>query len=212
MKKWKVLNLYAGIGGNRKLWENVEVDAIENNKSIAKIYKDFFPKDNVIVDDAHKYLLKHYNDGYDFIWTSPPCTTHTSLKKIQILSNDYRTGNYKKKALYPDMSLYQEIILLEHFFQGKWIVENVVGYYKPLLRPQLLQRHYIWSNFLILSIDLDADNIKEGTINEWEKILDFDLSCYSKIDKRKILRNCVRPKLGKHILDCARRIVQTKLN
>ena len=36
----KVLNLYAGIGGNRKLWTDVEVTAIENNESIAAIYQD----------------------------------------------------------------------------------------------------------------------------------------------------------------------------
>lgn len=28
----KVLNLYAGIGGNRKLWEGVEVTAVEQLK------------------------------------------------------------------------------------------------------------------------------------------------------------------------------------
>lgn len=62
----KVLNLYAGIGGNRKLWEDVDVTAIENNESIAKIYQDFFPDDKVILDDAHKYLLENY-DIFDFI-------------------------------------------------------------------------------------------------------------------------------------------------
>jgi len=69
----KILNLYAGIGGNRKLWpdQEIEVTAIENNKSIAKIYKDFFPNDTVIVGDAHQYLLEHYKE-FDFIWSSPP--------------------------------------------------------------------------------------------------------------------------------------------
>lgn len=56
----KVLNGYCGIGGNRKLWENVEVTAIDNNQEIAKIYKDNFPNDNVIIGDAHEFLLKHY--------------------------------------------------------------------------------------------------------------------------------------------------------
>ena len=37
-----VLNLYAGIGGNRKYWENVEVTAIEYNEEIANVYKHFF--------------------------------------------------------------------------------------------------------------------------------------------------------------------------
>lgn len=68
----KILNLYAGIGGNRKLWGNEhEITAIENVKSIAEIYKKFYPKDNVVIDDAHDYLLKHYKE-FDFIWSSPP--------------------------------------------------------------------------------------------------------------------------------------------
>ena len=73
----KVLNLYAGIGGNRKLWNGVDCTAVEIEPKIAKIYSDFFPKDKVIVGDAHQYLLEHYDDGWDFIWSSPPCPTHS---------------------------------------------------------------------------------------------------------------------------------------
>ena len=55
----KILNLYAGIGGNRKLWGDThEITAVELDPKIAKIYQDFFPKDKVIVADAHQYLLK----------------------------------------------------------------------------------------------------------------------------------------------------------
>ena len=54
MSKIKVLNLYAGIGGNRKLWENVDVTAVEWKPEIAVIYQDFFPDDKVIITDAHK--------------------------------------------------------------------------------------------------------------------------------------------------------------
>ena len=61
-EKLKVLNLYAGIGGNRKLWKDVDVTAVENNPEIAKIYQDFFPNDKVIVTDAHKYLLEHFEE------------------------------------------------------------------------------------------------------------------------------------------------------
>jgi len=58
--KIKVLNLYAGIGGNRKLWSNddIEVTVIEINKEIAAIYKDFFPGDKVIVADAHQFFIR----------------------------------------------------------------------------------------------------------------------------------------------------------
>ncbi|KKN62897.1 hypothetical protein LCGC14_0507500, partial [marine sediment metagenome] len=115
----KILNLYAGIGGNRKLWPaEHEVTAIENNKEIAEIYQDFFPNDKVIVTDAHQYLLKHYKE-FDFIWSSPPCPTHSQLRKG--LSMEYGA-----KAVYPDMKLYEEILFLQGYFKGKWVVENVI--------------------------------------------------------------------------------------
>ena len=49
----KILNLYAGIGGNRKLWGGVDVTAVEINPDIAAIYQDLFPDDTIIIDDAH---------------------------------------------------------------------------------------------------------------------------------------------------------------
>ena len=56
----KILNLYAGIGGNRKLWGNKhKIVAVENNLKIAEIYSDFFPSDTVVVKDAHKYYKKN---------------------------------------------------------------------------------------------------------------------------------------------------------
>jgi len=72
----KVLNLYAGIGGNRKLWEDVDVTAVEWDEDIAEVYQENFPNDNVVVDDAHEYLKNNYRD-FDFIWSSPPCPTHS---------------------------------------------------------------------------------------------------------------------------------------
>jgi DNA (cytosine-5)-methyltransferase 1 len=76
----RILNLYAGIGGNRKLWEDVDVTAVEWNEEIARVYSDNFPNDKVIVADAHQYLLDHYTE-FDFIWASPPCPTHSRTKK-----------------------------------------------------------------------------------------------------------------------------------
>lgn len=68
----KILNLYAGIGGNRKLWgDEHEITAVEYKPEIAKIYQDFFPNDKMVVGDAHQYLLGHFNE-FDFIWSSPP--------------------------------------------------------------------------------------------------------------------------------------------
>lgn len=50
----KILNLYAGIGGNRKLWGNEhDITAVELRPEIAAIYHDLYPNDTVIVGDAH---------------------------------------------------------------------------------------------------------------------------------------------------------------
>ena len=138
----KVCNLYCGIGGNRKLWTNVDVTAIELNPDIAKIYQDFFPNDKVIVTDAHQYLLEHYNE-FDFIWSSPPCQSH-SRAKLWGWKNDDRV-----KKVYPDMKLYEEIVFLENYCQCKYAIENVKGYYEPLIEPQKIGRHFFWSNFII---------------------------------------------------------------
>ena len=86
----KILNLYAGIGGNRKLWtpngDEHEITAVEYKPEIAKIYQDFFPKDKVIVGDAHQYLLNHFQE-FDFIFSSPPCPTHSVMMKINCLNH-----------------------------------------------------------------------------------------------------------------------------
>lgn len=191
----KVLNLYAGIGGNRKLWNGVDVTAVENNPDIAKIYQNFFPDDKVIIEDAHQYLLDHYNE-YDFIWSSPPCQTHSSFRKNVCVR--YRGT----KPVYPDMRLWQEILFLKYHFDGKWIVENVKPYYKPLIEGMLLQRHMFWCNFDIVNRKFNMDNIRKVQIPQLQEMHGFDLSGYRLKNKRQILRNCVLPELGKHIFDC----------
>ena len=123
----KILNLYAGIGGNRKLWgDKHEITAVELNPKIAFVYSSLFPKDKVVVGDAHQYLLDHYKE-FDFIWSSPPCQSHSQTNNFLKGQGIYR---------FPDMKLYEEIIFLKHFFKGKWVVENVKPYYKPLIEPQ----------------------------------------------------------------------------
>jgi len=204
MKPIKVLNLYAGIGGNRKLWENVDVTAVEINPKIAQIYKDFFPEDRVIIADAHKYLLKHFNE-YDFIWSSPPCQTHSRFR--QNICVKFRGT----KPVYPDMRLYQEIIFLQYNFKGKWVVENVVGYYPPLIPAVKIQRHYFWSNFYLGKKEFEEDNLRKLQIPQLEKKFRFDLSKYKLKNKRQILRNCVNPELGLHIFNMAFKEKQLKL-
>ena len=200
----KVLNLYSGIGGNRKLLNGVDVTAVEINPEIAKVYQDFFPSDNVVVDDAHKYLLKHYNE-YDFVWSSPPCPTHSRARF-------WALGNKHTKPVYRDIKLYEEIIFLDKFFKGKWVVENVKGYYKPLIEPIEIGRHYFWSNFHISNIDvISFVNSKQSEKGFIERT-GFDLTD-KKFSQRKdqIYRNIINSKLGKHIFDCAFKRKQTKL-
>lgn len=194
MDKIKVLNLYAGIGGNRKLWENVEVTAIENVPEIAKIYQDFFPNDNVMIADAHQYLLEHYHE-FDFIWSSPPCPTHSQFRyRLQVLA----WGN---KPVYPDMTLYEEIIFLQYYFKGKWVVENVESYYEPLIKPVFLERHYFWTNFFLDNKRFERNNVLRVTKEVLMDDYGFDLSKYDGVDKRQLLRNCVKPELGSYIFN-----------
>jgi len=193
----KVLNLYAGIGGNRKLWEKVDVTAVEFNDQRANIYADFFPNDTVVIEDAHQYLVKHYNE-YDFIWSSPPCPTHSRVRFATACSD------HPVDHVYPDMTLYQEIIFLEKVFSGDYVVENVWSWYDPLITPQRVGKHYFWANFHIPKKDLPHEN-HMGTISELQKIKGFDLSDYdlTKEQKYKILRNCIPPDLGLHIFKAA---------
>jgi DNA (cytosine-5)-methyltransferase 1 len=185
----KILNLYSGIGGNRKLWGDCEVTAVEHDLNIAEIYKANFPQDVIVTGDAHAYLLEHFQ-RFDFIWSSPPCPTHSRL----------RTG--LKSFVYPDMRLYEEIIFLKHWFKGFWCIENVIPYYTPLIQPTVtIHRHYFWSNFEISDKDVDTfqscDMVGERSF--LEKRIGFDSSRFVGVDKRKVLRNCVLPEVGLHI-------------
>jgi len=208
MKKIKVLNGYAGIGGNRKLWpdKEIEVIAVENNPEISRAYKDFFPNDKVIVTDAHKYLLEHYKE-FDFIWLSRPCQSHTIMRK------NVSVQRGQSKPIYPDMGLYQEIIFLQHYFKGKYAVENVKRmYYNPLIKPQISGNHYFWTNFNITKLKSVIRNVELGNNKVYKKQTGFNLDGY-KLGKRKdtVYHNCVDSKLGLHIFNCAFKTKQLTL-
>lgn len=195
----KILNLYSCIGGNRKKWGNEhKVTAVEIDLKIATIYKSYFPEDEVIVGDAHEYLLKHYSE-FDFIWSSPPCPKHSRARF-------WALGNGTVPPVYPDMKLYEEIIFLKHHFKGKWIVENVIPYYTPLIQDfKKVGRHLIWSNFNIGNFEtkpFERDNYR-AMAEEYG----FDLDKFNISRKDRLLRNLVHPDYGKYILDCAMNVI-----
>lgn len=159
----KVLNLYAGIGGNRKL------------------FKEF-----------------------DFIWSSPPCPTHSKIRQCGVYSGRY-------EAKYSDMKLYEEIILLKYFSpkSTKWVVENVQSYYEPLIPPQELERHYFWANFYIGNCGYNKRGTSHNDITGKSSVYGIDLSKVKmKTRKDMVLRNMVNPELGLHILNESQKITQ----
>ena len=202
----KILNLYACLGGNRYKWNEVnndiEVTAVELDTEAARLYQERFPNDIVIVADAHQYLLDHYKE-FDFIWSSPPCPSHsrfqTSMKTI-------------RKMEYPDMKLYQEIIFLDNFYEGKYCVENVIPYYEPLIKGQQRNRHLYWTNF-VLSNDLrgrknpDLSRTKD-LVTELSKFHDYDFRKYKgEQSVQKMARNLVDYEAGKTIFETALGII-----
>ena len=201
-KPMRILNLYAGIGGNRKLWgDEHEIVAVEFDPAIAHAYQDRFPNDTVIVGDAKQYLLDHYKE-FDFIWGSPRCQPHTRL-----INSQYTRDSYKPE--YPDMSLYEIILFLQgHGRKCKWVIENVLPYYTPLVKPTVeLDRHLYWSNFDISPIETQKDYVIKFVT---KKDAPINLDGYRIKDQRQVIRNQVNADIGKHIFDCAMGTVQHK--
>jgi len=206
MKPIKILNLYACLGGNRYKWDEVvdiEVTAVELDEELARLYQERFPKDKVIVGDAHQYLLDHYKE-FDFIWSSPPCPTHSSFQKSM---------KTIRKMNYPDMKLYQEIIFLDNFFDGKYCVENVIPFYQPLISAQKRGRNLYWTNFTLPNI---LSNRKHPSMNnnksEVKKLIEFhefDFNKYKgKYHKMSLSRNLVDYEAGKTIFETSIGIIK----
>ena len=208
----KILNLYACLGGNRYKWDEVaddlEVTAVELDLEAARLYQERFPKDTVIVADAHQYLLNHYKE-FDFIWSSPPCPTHSrfnlSMKTVQ-------------KMRFPDMQLYQEIIFLNTFFDGKYCVENVIPYYKPLMVANKRGRHLYWTNFNLPNSLNERKNpqlsrgLSKDIVKSLSKYHDYDFYKYKgKQDIRKMARNLVDYEAGRTILQTALGIIKKQI-
>lgn len=201
MGNLKILNLYAGLGGNRKFWHDCEITAVELDPRIANVYQRLNPEDTVVVADAHQYLLDHYEE-FDFIWSSPPCQTHSKMAK----------ATRHKLRRYPDMALYEEIIFLKHFFKGKWVVENVTPFYQPLMPARRIGRHLYWSNFDVGDYEepVPRDFINLANLAGKKKLMDwlgihYEENIYygGNHCPAQILRNCVHPNEGLAILERA---------
>ena len=210
----KILNLYACLGGNRYKWDEVakeakieiEVTAVELDNELAKLYQERFPNDKIIIQDAHQYLLDHYKE-FDFIWSSPPCPSHSKARFAR---------RETTKTIYPDLKLYEEIIFLQNYFNGKFCVENVVPFYDPLIHGKKRGRHLYWTNFL-LPIDLKERKISimesKDEVNKWCEFHDYDFYKYKgnqRIDK--IARNLVDYEAGKTIFEIVLGITRKKNN
>lgn len=208
----KILNLYACLGGNRYKWtpngDEHEITAVELDSELARMYQERFPNDTVIVADAHQYLLDHYKE-FDFIWSSPPCPSHSRARYWS--SSNYETTT---EAVYPDMKLYEEILFLQHYYRtGKFVVENVIPYYEPLLPAKKRGRHLYWTNFN-LPADIGDRKIQIGAgKDELNKLCNFhniDISSYNGSQSAiKIARNLVDYEAGKTILDTAMGVIKS---
>jgi DNA (cytosine-5)-methyltransferase 1 len=207
----RVLNLYACLGGNRYKWDevadNLHITAVELDIEAARLYQERFPNDTVIVADAHQYLLDHYKE-FDIIWSSPPCPTHSRARY-------WNSSNYDTKTLpvYPDLKLYEEILFLQHYFKnGKFIVENVIPYYEPLIPAQKRGRHLYWTNFVLPSdlqerkyrISGNKENPQKDELKNLCEFHDYNFKKYKgKQSIIKMARNLVDYDAGKTILQIA---------
>ena len=202
----RILNLYACLGGNRYKWgDKHEITAVEWDEELARLYQERFPNDKVIVADAHQFLLDHYKE-FDFIWSSPPCPTHSRINISQ-----YTRESWKPK--YPDMALYQEVIFLEYYYKGKYCIENVIPFYNMLIPAKKRNRHLYWTNFNLPNVlsrrkNPDLSRTK-NLVDALSKFHDYDFRKYKgKQSVQKIARNLVDYEAGKTILDTVMGIKQ----
>jgi len=201
----KILNLYACLGGNRAKWDEVadiEVTAVELDPEAAKLYQERFLNDTVVIADAHQYLLDHYKE-FDFIWSSPPCPSHSRARFAR---------KNTTTAIYPDLKLYEEILFLENYFEGKYCVENVIPYYEPLIEAQKRGRHLYWTNFILPNnLNERKSPAMEGydDVNKLCEFHDYDFRKYKGEQRvQKMARNLVDYEAGKTILETALGVIR----
>ena len=119
------------------------------------------------------------------------------------------------KPYYSDMKLYEEILFLDNFFDGKYCVENVIPYYEPLIAAKKRGRHLYWTNFNLPTVLSERDKIS-GLItkDDYEAIKklcefhDYDFFKYKGEQRRsKMARNLVDYEAGKTIFATAMGVI-----
>lgn len=204
----KVLNLYCGVGGNRKLWpDSWEVTAVDAFDKVLDVYHDNFPGDVVVEQDCRTYLTNLRKSGelnsFDAVWSSPPCQSHSKMVK----------ATRHNVHPFPDMTLYEEIIFFQHRYKGEWVVENVQPYYSPLIEPSaVVGRHLFWTSGGDLSTVTDvkrpANFINTANLAGMRQLQDwlgihYQTPIYYDGNHCpcQVLRNAVHPELGKQVAE-----------
>lgn len=194
----RVLNAYAGIGGNRHLWPaEWDITAVELDERIAAEYARRYPQDQTLVEDAHAFVLERAHQ-FDAVWTSPPCPTHSRIQRTLVS----RFGKTE-----PDPRLWLEI---EHLQQlgRRYVVENVHTYYAPPIAPDVVtDRHYYWVSAapaLINPYEVVKLARAHSTSDEIADSYGLErLAPGSVSDRRKTMRNAVVPLEGLQIAEAA---------
>lgn len=114
---------------------------------------------------------------------------------------------------YPDMKLYEEILFLDNYFDGKYCVENVIPFYEPLITAKKRGRHLYWTNFNLPN-DLgkrknpDFSRIKD-VVGVMSNFHDYDFTKYKGEQRmNKMARNLVDYEAGRTIFETALGVIK----
>ncbi len=124
---------------------------------------------------------------------------------IPTLSNTLKVTNFsqnKGKDEIPRYEIYQEIIFLDNFFNGKYCVENVIPFYEPLIPAKKRGRHLYWTNFNLPNVLSDKKNPDFTRVKNQVKVMseyhNYDFTKYKgKQPVGKMANNLVHYEAGK---------------
>ena len=97
------------------------------------------------------------------------------------------------------------ILFLENHFEGKYVVENVIPYYEPLIPAQKRGRHLYWCNFNLPNDigerKMFKNMVEVGDIKQLSEFHDYDFTKYKGEQRlNKIARNLVDYEVVKQYL------------